>query len=243
MPEIHRNPMNPDLDAPISPDPLAAEVTRGRPMCWFQLYRKDFERYREYRPNTSALVTLMAEQGLWALLQYRISSAVFRSELPRAVKDPVIFVLTLWRKLIEVLSGISIAHQADIGPGFYIGHFGNIFIGGEVTIGEECNIFQGVSLGISGRGNERGMPTLGSRVYISPNAVVAGKIKVGDDVVIGANSLVISNVSSGWVVIGVPARVVSTSGSKEYLHPEIRVDPPSLQKRSARPNAAVRKRL
>jgi serine O-acetyltransferase len=227
--------MNPNQDASILPDPTAARVTNRPPMRWSGLYRKDFERYREYRPNTSALVTLMAEQGLWALLQYRIASAVFHSKLPQIAKDAVLFALTLWRKLIEVLTGISIAHQADIGPGLYIGHFGNIFIGGEVTIGEECNIFQGVSLGISGRGGERGMPSLGDRVYVSPNAVVAGRVKVGDDVVIGANSLVISDIPSGRVVIGVPARAVSTSGSREYLHPDVRREPQFPQRRSSGP--------
>jgi serine O-acetyltransferase len=186
---------------------------------WHHLYREDVKRYLEYRENTSALTTLIAEQGLWALLQYRIASSVFRGPLPQVIKNPVIVGMNMWRKLIEILAGISIAHQARIGPGLLLGHFGNIMIGGDVVIGEGCNIAQGVTLGISGRGEERGMPTLGNRVFVGANAVVAGKVIIGDDVAISANSLVIGNVPSGSVVMGVPARFVGAAGSKDFVRP------------------------
>ena len=114
---------------------------------WYHLYREDLKRYLEYRQNTSTLTTLMAEQGLWALLQYRIASSVFRGSLPQVIKNPVIVGMNMWRKLIEILAGISIAHQARIGPGLLLGHFGNILIGGDVVIGEGCNIAQGVLIG------------------------------------------------------------------------------------------------
>jgi serine O-acetyltransferase len=82
-----------------------------------------------------------------------------------------------------------------------------------------CNISQGVTLGVAGQGLTRGAPTLGDRVCVGANAVVAGKISVGDDAAIAANSLVIQNVPPRAVVVGVPARSVSNAGSAHLLHP------------------------
>ena len=73
---------------------------------------------------------------------------------------------TLLQKLIEILCGISISFEARIGKGLYIGHFGNIFIHKWTVIGENCNISQGVSIGLGGRGEEIGAPIVGDRVYI-----------------------------------------------------------------------------
>jgi serine O-acetyltransferase len=187
---------------------------------WYTLFREDIRRYQEYRDSPSTLTTLLAEQGLWALLQYRVASAVWRAHMPAVIKSLLMLGMNIWRKLIEILAGISIAHQARIGPGLMLGHFGNIFIGGEVVIGQGCNIAQGVTLGISGRGAQRGMPTLGDRVFVGTNAVVGGKITVGDDVAISACSLVIGNVAASSVVLGVPARIVAGTGSASFLHPE-----------------------
>jgi serine O-acetyltransferase len=189
-------------------------------MEWYSLYKEDYRRYQEYRQDSFALMTLLAEQGLWALLQYRVASAIYRGRLPPLLKGPLIVLMNVWRKIIELLAGISIAHQARIGPGLMLGHFGNIFIGGEVVIGEGCNVAQGVTLGISGRGAQRGMPTLGNRVFVGVNAMVGGKIVIGDDVAISACSLVIGNIPSGSVVIGVPGRIVAASGSEPFIRPQ-----------------------
>lgn len=186
---------------------------------WFEAYKHDLDRYREYRSNSSILNIFITEQGLWALLQYRIASAVFQTRLPGSIKSLLLIGLVLWQKLIEILTGISISYKAKIGKGFYIGHFGNIFIGEEVEIGEICNISQGVTLGVAGRGAGRGMPRLGNRIYIGANAIIAGKIVVGDDAVIAANSLIAGNVSKKAVMMGVPARIISQEGSHDLLHP------------------------
>ena len=157
---------------------------------WFRLFCCDVARHREYRNDASVLNILFNEQSLWALLHYRIASAVYRKPLPGIVKRPVMMGLALWQKLIEILTGISISPQARIGRGFCIWHFGNVFIGPGVRIGEMCNVSPGVMLGVSGSGADRGSPTLGNRIYVGSNAVVAGRIFVGDDAAIAANSLV-----------------------------------------------------
>ena len=183
---------------------------------WLSDYRRDIGRYKAYR-NRRALTQLLTQQGLWALLQYRIASAVYRSSLPKFVRRPLLIFASAWQKLIEIVTGTSLPYTASIGPGFYVGHFGNIIVNGAAVIGSNCNISQGVTIGVSGRGERRGVPTIGDRVYIGANAVVAGKIFVGDDAVIGANSLVNSDLPASSTAVGVPAVIVDRCGSADYL--------------------------
>jgi serine O-acetyltransferase len=186
---------------------------------WRELYKQDIARYKSHRINRPVLMILLTEQGLWALLQYRIASAIYRSHLPHLIKTPLSLLLVIWLKLVEMTTGISIHCQAIIGPGFYIGHFGNIFIGEDAIIGHTCNISQGVTIGVSGRGQKRGIPRIGNRVYMATNAVLVGKITIGDDAVIAANSLVTSDVASHTTVMGVPAQFKNNYGSETYLDP------------------------
>jgi serine O-acetyltransferase len=186
---------------------------------WWDSYRADFGRYRQMRPGTSALVLVLTEQGLWALLQYRAAAGIHGSRLSRPAKRAILLAAGILQKLTEMATGISLPYRARIGPGLYIGHFGNIIVHEDAVIGHTCNISQGVTVGTSGRGAERGAPVVGNRVYMATNAVVAGLIEVGDDSVVGANSLVTRDVPAGSTVIGVPARVVGRKGSAAYLVP------------------------
>jgi serine O-acetyltransferase len=121
--------------------------------------------------------------------------------------------LVVSQKLIEILTGISLPFQADLAPGIYIGHFGPTLVHVDARIGTGCNLSQGVNIGESGRGDRRGVPVIGRRVYIGANAVVAGKIQVGDESVIAANALVIRDVPPGCTVVGNPATVASSRGT------------------------------
>jgi serine O-acetyltransferase len=192
-----------------------------QPMQWWSFYKQDIARCKSYRMNRPSFMILLTEQGLWALLQYRIASAVYRSHLPRPIKAPLSALAILWLKFIEMTTGISLPCQAIIGPGLYIGHFGNIFVGEDTVIGHTCNISQGVTIGVSGRDQSRGVPKIGNRVYIATNAVVVGKISVGDDAVIAANSLVTTDVAAHTTVMGVPAQFKNANGSEAYLDPLI----------------------
>ena len=81
----------------------------------------------------------------------------------------------------------------------------------------DCNLSQGVTIGIGGRGERRGVPRVGDRVYFGPGAKVFGPIVVGDDVAIGANSVVNRDVPPRAVAVGVPFRVVSLEGSFDLV--------------------------
>jgi serine O-acetyltransferase len=138
-------------------------------------------------------------------------------------------------RLVEVWSGIGIAPQTRVGPGLYIGHFGGVIISGDVVIGANCNLSQGVTLGVGGRGASRGCPVLGDRVYVGPGAKVFGPISIGDDAAIGANAVVTGDVPPGAVVAGVPARVLNYSGSFDFVsYPGMETDPSRACALSAR---------
>src|SRR3984957_4995360 len=171
-------------------------------MTFLQIYRSDIARYRQYRPTASLLNLLVTNQGLWALLEHRIDFGVYKAALPPVIKRPCLYALEIWQKAVEILTGISISCEACIGPGFYIGHFGHIFIGKNAIIGAYCSISHGVTIGESGRGTQRGTPRIGDRVVIGIKAVLAGKLSVGDDAVIAPNSLIIHDVSESSVMMG-----------------------------------------
>lgn len=114
--------------------------------------------------------------------------------------------------------GISIPPSTRIGPGFYIGHFGGIIVNHKSVIGKNCNISQGVTIGKANRGRNKGYPTLGDNVFIGPGAVIVGNVRVGNNVAIGANSVVTRDVPDNAVVAGVPGRVVSLAGAADYVN-------------------------
>jgi serine O-acetyltransferase len=124
---------------------------------------------------------------------------------------------SFWQKAIEIVTGISIPPSVKIGHSFYIGHFGSIIINSNAIIGANCNISQGVTIGVSGQGDKRGVPIIGNEVYIGANSVIAGKISIGNNVLIGACSMVNKSLLDNSVAIGVPALVISQKGSKGYI--------------------------
>jgi serine O-acetyltransferase len=114
--------------------------------------------------------------------------------------------------------GISIPHTTQIGSGFYIGHFGGIIVSGKSIIGKNCNISQGVTIGMANRGKNKGYPQLGDNIYIGPGAKIVGAVKIGNNVAIGANCVVTKDIPENSVVVGIPCRVISQEGSLGYVN-------------------------
>jgi serine O-acetyltransferase len=113
--------------------------------------------------------------------------------------------------------GISIPYGADIGKGFFIGHFGGIVINEDVKIGRNCNISHGVTIGRSNRGLRKGCPVIGDNVFIGAGAKLFGLITIGNNVAIGANCVVTKDVPNNAVVAGVAGSVISMSGASDYV--------------------------
>ena len=185
-------------------------------MKWLAAYREDIRQYTALS-GKSAIHQMLTQQGLWALMQYRLASTVYRSSWPYFLKRLSLMLLNLWQKLIEVVTGIHLPCSAEIGDGLYIGHFSHVILSSDVVMGCNCLLSQGVNIGVSGRGEQRGAPTIGDRVYFGANATVAGKIRIGNDAVIGANSLVVCDVPEACTVVGVPAQVTVRQGDESRL--------------------------
>ena len=181
-----------------------------------KIFRTDLQKYKRYS-GKSSLSLILTQQGLWAILVYRINNSIFRAAIPNILKKILLFLGMFFQKLTEIITGISLPYSAQIGDHFYIGHFGGIIINASAVIGNNCNLSQGVTIGVSGRGEKKGVPVIGNNVYIGANAVIAGGIIVGDNVVIGANSLVTESVESNITVVGVPAKKVSDNTSENYI--------------------------
>jgi serine O-acetyltransferase len=173
----------------------------------FQNFKEDIKRYTVLEKRCVD-VYLLFEQGLWAVGVYRFGRWVHRIKIP-VIGFLLRFVAYLLFKIIEVVTGISIPASAQIGKGFYVGHFGNIILHTNVRMGENCSIGPGVIIGTRGLGDE-GVPTIGNNVYIGTGAKIFGDIKIGDNVRVGANAVVISDVPSGTTAVGMPAKIITS---------------------------------
>lgn len=131
---------------------------------------------------------------------------------------PLFYIFYRWWRIIKYKYGFDISYRTQIGPGLYIGHFGQIVIHGDTKIGSNCNLSQGITIGILNRGKYQGIPEIGNRVFIGPNAVVLGGISIGDDVLIGANSLVSEPIPSNSTVIVSGSQIIENKGSDGYIH-------------------------
>lgn len=181
----------------------------------FQLIYSDYKKYKKYGSNFLSILFLT--QGFWASMQYRIANFIFRNVNLPVLRQLLLVLCLIWQKLIELSTGISIPASVQIGHSLYIGHFGNIIINANSSIGNNCNISQGVTIGVSGRNSKRGVPIIGDNVYLGVNAVIIGKIMVEDNVLIAANSLINKDVEMNSVMMGVPAVKISDNGSIGYV--------------------------
>lgn len=100
---------------------------------------------------------------------------------------------------------IQIPYDTNIGEGLYIGHFGTMVINKGATIGKNCNLAPGIAIGQANRGSRQGFPTLGDSVWVGGNAIIVGKVTIGNDVLIAPNAYVNFDVPDHSIVIGNPA--------------------------------------
>lgn len=182
--------------------------------------------YLDYRRYKATGDSATRAQGFWASCVYRVSRAAVYGARPRFLRTPLRFAALLAQKLTEILTGISMPVECEIGEGLYIGHFGGIILPRDGRIGHNCSIAQNVTLGTAGKGESRGAPTIGNRVFIGTHAVIAGKIQIGEDAMICAGSVITRGVGPRAVVVGNPARVVSFEGSFDHIvYDGVELDP------------------
>jgi serine O-acetyltransferase len=157
---------------------------------------------REDPAAKNALEVLLCYPGLHAVLIHRVAHWFYEKRM---------FVLARFiSQIARFLTGIEIHPGARIGERLFIDHGLGVVIGETADIGDDVLLYQGVTLG--GTGNVRGKrhPTLGKRVVVGTGASVLGDIRLGDDVKVGAGSVVVHSVPDGCTVVGIPAKVVRT---------------------------------
>lgn len=159
-------------------------------------------------------ILCLVQPGTQAIVVFRFGQ--WSRKMPlllRLFLDPVYHLLFL---MIRILWGIEIPRNASIGPGLYIGHFGGITISSGAVIGKDCNLSQGITIGVSGEGEKRGIPVIGDDVYIAPGARVFGKIKVGNNVKIGANAVIHEDIPDNAIAVLNPGyTIVSYKGNRK----------------------------
>lgn len=111
--------------------------------------------------------------------------------------------------------GFQIPVGTRIGRGFYLGHWGCVVVNDQAIMGDNCNIAQGVTIGQTNRGMKCGVPVIGNQVWIGANAVLVGKIRIGNDVLIAPNSYVNIDVPDHSVALGNPAQIIPKENATE----------------------------
>lgn len=166
--------------------------------------RRDIQAVRERDPaEPSTLQVIFAYPGVHAIWGHRISNWLW-------TRGARVTARTVG-ELTRILTGVDIHPGATLGPGLFIDHATGVVIGETAEVGEDVTIYHGVTLGGSGKDTGKRHPTIGDRVIIGAGAKVLGAIKVGDDSRIGANAVVVKEVPSSAVVIGVPGQIISRS--------------------------------
>jgi serine O-acetyltransferase len=145
-------------------------------------------------------------QGLWVMCVYRFGRWRYTIRW-RWLRMPFSFLYKVLKVISEILTGIELPCEVTLGRRFRIEHFGGIIISGDAVFGDDCVIRNGVTVGLKHTGH-RGSPTLGDRVDIGAGAKILGPIHIGNDVSIGANAVVLTDVPPNCVAVGIPARVL-----------------------------------
>ena len=161
----------------------------------------DIKNIMEKDPAAKSYVeVILLYQGFHAILSYRIANKLHRWKVP--------FLPRLISQLARFFTGIEIHPAATIGERLFIDHGFGVVIGETTIIGDDVLIYQGVTLGGTGKEHGKRHPTVGNNVTIGAGAKVLGNITIGDNSNIGAGSVVIDDVPEFSTVVGIPGRVV-----------------------------------
>ena len=186
--------------------------------------KEDVRAVRERDPAArSNAEILLLYSGVHALLAHRVAHKLYEKEhyfAARAISQTA-----------RYFTGIEIHPGAKIGKGLMIDHGMGVVIGETAEIGDNCTLYQGVTLGGTGKDTGKRHPTLGNNVMVGCGAKVLGPFKIGDNSKIAANAVVLKEVPSDSTAVGIPAKVVRTGGKRivDELDQVTMPDPVSLE--------------
>jgi serine O-acetyltransferase len=179
-------------------------------MPLFARIREDIDSVMERDPAArSRLEVLLCYPGLWAVWFHRVSQWLWRHKL----KLPARILSQLGR----FFTGVDIHPAALLGRRLFIDHATGVVIGETAIVGSDVTIYQGVTLGGTGKGHGKRHPTVCDGVFIGNNANVLGDITVGENSRVGAGSVVLTDVPPNSTVVGVPAHIVYRNGRRVLI--------------------------
>ncbi|MFH1202353.1 MAG: serine O-acetyltransferase EpsC [Candidatus Omnitrophota bacterium] len=170
------------------------------------LFKKEIMAALERDPAARYLEVLLFYQGLHALISHRVAHWLWLLKIPILPR----LISQMWR----FLTGIEIHPGATIGKSLFIDHGMGVVIGETAIIGDNVTLYQGVTLGGTGKEKGKRHPTLGSNIVVGTGAKILGNITIGDNSYIGANAVVIKDIPANSTVVGVPGRITKQDGKK-----------------------------
>lgn len=177
----------------------------------FSHIREDLQSIKERDPAArGSLQVILLYSGLHAVWAFRLAHWFHLHGL--------VFLARCISEKARFFTGIEIHPGAKIGRRFFIDHGMGVIIGETSEIGDDCLLYQGVTLGGIGIEHGKRHPTLGSRIVVGAGAKILGNISIGDDTRIGANSVVLHDVPANSTVVGIPGRVVRRYDAKTLSH-------------------------
>ncbi|MDN3956795.1 serine O-acetyltransferase [Sporolactobacillus laevolacticus] len=186
-------------------------ITRRRPTSVRSIIAEDLSNVFDQDPAArSRWEVIMTYSGLHAIWMHRAAHWLWKKKR--------YFLARVLSQFSRFFTGIEIHPGAKIGRRFFMDHGMGIVIGETCEIGNDVTLFQGVTLGGTGKEKGKRHPTIGDDVLISAGAKVLGSITIGDHSKIGAGSVVLHNVPSHSTVVGIPGRVVRQNGIKVHHH-------------------------
>ncbi len=182
----------------------------------------DVEAVKNRDPAAKSNVEIvMLYSGVHALLAYRVSHKLYLSKH--------YFSARLVSQLSRFLTGIEIHPGATIGKGLFIDHGMGVVIGETAEIGDNCTLYQGVTLGGTGKDTGKRHPTLGDNVMVGSGAKILGPVRIGSNSKVAAGAVVLKEIPDGSTAVGIPARVVRRSGMKVDNLDQIHIPDPVSQ--------------
>jgi serine O-acetyltransferase len=167
----------------------------------------------------STLEIILCYPGLHAIIGYRVANFLF-------YKLKFKLLARIISQVVSFFTGIEIHPGAKIGKNFFIDHGRGVVIGETTEIGNNVTIYQGVTLGGVGWTKKKRHPTIGDNVVIGAGSIVLGPIKIGNNVRIGAGAVVIKDIPDDCIVVGNPGRIVTQKGKKIQKAPLQHADLP-----------------
>ena len=188
----------------------------------FERIREDIAVIRERDPAArSALEVMLLYGGFKAVRSHRKANWFYRHNLR--------FIARWISQRCVRRTNIEIHPAAQIGRRFFIDHGTGVVIGETTVIGDDCTIYQGVTLGGTGKDKGKRHPTLGNNVMVGSGAKVLGPIHIGNNVRIAAGAVVLADIPDNCTAVGVPARVVRKNGAKIVDLDQIHIPDPVAQ--------------